>query len=242
MFSARQIWQRALNIILPPLCAGCRAPVSDPHLLCAACWQGLSFVAAPFCQRCGIPFEVEIDEALTCDACLSFSPAFDRARAPLVYDAASRPLILRLKHADQMHLAQTFAPLLRGAGAELLARADLLVPVPLARWRLWRRRYNQSAELARSLARLTGVPAALQAVKRVRATPSQGGLNREQRRKNVKKAFAVPDAALVRQKTIVLIDDVMTSGATAHECAQVLKAAGAARVDVLAVARVPLSG
>lgn len=237
----RRAWQTLIDLILPPLCAGCRTPVGAPYTLCPACWQGLTFIAPPFCQRCGIPFELALDEALTCDACLTDSPAFDRARAPLTYNEPSRKLILQLKHGDALHYAHTFAPMMRMAGRELLARADLLVPVPLARWRLWRRRYNQSAELARALSALTGTTVLYHTLRRMRRTPSQGGLNRAERRRNVKNAFAVSLNDAVKDKTIVLIDDVMTSGATVHECARMLKKAGAARVDVLAIARVPLA-
>ncbi len=237
---AFMLWQTFVDIILPPLCAGCRTPVGSPHTLCAACWNNLTFIATPFCQRCGVPFAIELEENLTCDACLEDSPAFDRARAPLVYDEASRPLILKLKHADALHLAPTLVPLMRAAGAELLARADLLIPVPLSRWRLWRRRYNQSAELVRALSKATGLPAETQALQRVRHTPSQGRLNRTERRRNVKGAFIA--SATVKDKVVVLVDDVLTSGATVNECARALKAAGAKRIDVLSVARVPLGG
>src|SRR5690606_14074182 len=116
----------------PPLCIGCRVPVGAPYMLCGECWRGLAFIAPPFCRRCGIPFALEYEAELACDACLSHDPAFDRARAPLVYDAQSRRLILKLKHADALHFAQSFAPLMRTAGMDILARADLLIPVPLS--------------------------------------------------------------------------------------------------------------
>lgn len=235
-----------LDMILPPLCSGCKNPVGAVGTLCPTCWQGLTFIATPHCACCGLPFDILSDssamDTMLCDACLAQRPAFDRARAPLVYDEASRALILRFKHGDALHLSRLFAPLLAGAGAALLARADALVPVPLSRRRLWKRRYNQSAELARQLSQQTSIPSLLHMLRRVRATPSQGGLTQAERRKNVKGAFAVADPAQIAGKTIVLIDDVMTSGATVNEAAKTLKDAGAARVDVLAIARVPRSG
>lgn len=233
---------RLLDLLLPPLCSSCRAIVGANGTLCPACWRQLNFIAAPHCTRCGVPFELEVGDnaqgGLQCGACIAAPPRYDRARAPLLYDDASRGLILRFKHGDALQLARSFAPLLAGAGAALLARADLLVPVPLARGRLWKRRYNQAALLAHAVGREAKIKVAPDLLRRVRKTPSQGGLSRAEREKNVKGAFALARHADVKGKIVIVIDDVLTSGATVGECARVLLKAGAARVDVLTVARV----
>lgn len=229
------------DALLPPLCATCKEDVISQGALCARCWGNLNFVGPAHCQCCGVPFEV-IDGAdgLQCDMCMREPPAFARARAPLVYDDASRTMIMRLKHGDELHIVPSFVPFLRQAGAVLLARADALVPVPLHRWRLFKRRYNQSALMANALAASMNIAVLPEALVRTRPTPTQGARDRKERFKNVKGAFAVKNTEAVEGKTLVLIDDVLTTGATASECAKVLLAAGAARVDVLTLARVTL--
>ncbi|WP_207483595.1 ComF family protein [Arenibaculum pallidiluteum] len=237
--------RRVLDLLLPPRCLGCGVRVHAQGTLCAACWAGLSFLAPPWCACCGLPFTVDpgSGDAL-CGACLAEPPAFARARAALAYDDASRGLVLGFKHADRTHAAPAFGAWMARAGAGVLDGADLLVPVPLHRWRLFRRRYNQAALLARALARLTGVPAAPDLLARRRATPSQGTLGREARRRNVAGAVAVRRgrADAVKGRRIVLVDDVLTTGATLSECARVLLRAGAAQVDALALARVVRDG
>lgn len=231
------------DAVLPPLCFGCRAPVDHVGALCPACWRGLNFISGACCQRCGVPFDVVAGaDNFDCEQCLRQPPAFSRARAPLMYDDASRGLIMQFKHGDQLHAARSFLPWLQTSGTEILARADVIIPVPLSRWRLFVRRYNQAALLAQLLARATNKIVLVDALRRIRRTPSQGGRSRAERFKNVKGAFAVPPrmAAQLQGKTVVLVDDVLTTGATASECAATLLAAGAARVDVLTVARVPL--
>jgi ComF family protein len=153
------------------------------------------------------------------------------------YDDSSRQLVLALKHGDRLHLAPTLAQWMRRAGAELLAGADLLVPVPLHWTRLFARRYNQAAVLALAMAKSAGLAVSADCLIRHRRTPSQGRKNALARRRNVAGAFALRRAGEVRGKNILLIDDVLTTGATVEECARVLKRAGAARVDVLALAR-----
>jgi ComF family protein len=229
-----------LDALLPPRCIGCGALVRDPGALCAGCWTGLSFLAEPLCGRCGVPFEYAVAEESLCGRCLAEPPAYGRARAAVVYDEASRPLVLRFKHGDELHAAPLYATWLARAGASLLAEADLLVPVPLHRWRLLARRYNQSAVLATAVARISGRPVAVDALLRVRRTPSQGTLGRAARERNVAGAFRVrPGAAdRVKGRRILLIDDVLTSWATVNACTRALRRSGAAAVDVLTVARV----
>jgi len=238
-------WRRAarsvLDFVYPPLCIGCRAPVSEPGNLCAACWQGVGFLDGPACVCCGVPFDLDPGPGTRCAACYADPPSFDRARAVMRYDAASRGPILALKHADRLDLVPGFARWLDRAGRELLDEADFIVPVPLHASRLWMRRYNQSAELARGLGRLRSKPVEVLLLRRVRATPSQGEMpSAKARRRNMRGAFQVPHAsrARVAGRTVLLVDDVLTTGATADACARALKHAGAAKVHVLALARV----
>ncbi|MDB5740653.1 MAG: amidophosphoribosyltransferase [Alphaproteobacteria bacterium] len=228
----------ALDLLFPPQCMACRAPVRDSGF-CAACWGSIAFLDGPGCACCGLPFAVALEGENLCAACLARPPAFDSARAILAYDDASKGAILALKHADRLDLVPGFSRWLARAGRAGIDDCDLIVPVPLHRARLWRRRYNQAAELARRLARDLRLPADNQALARSRATPSQGAMpSAKARRRNVQRAFQVPDPAKVAGKRILLLDDVLTTGATAEACARALKRAGAAKVHVLALARV----
>ncbi len=198
----------------------------------------MQFIAEPLCDGCGAPFEYDIGGR--CAACLAQPRAFDRARAACLYDEASRDLILKFKHADRTDLSRLFSRWIARAAAELLAEADAVAPVPLHPTRLLGRRYNQAAEIARPLARAHRLAYLPDALVRARRTDSQGGKSGSGRRRNVAGAFAVPDTRRrqVEGRRILLIDDVLTTGATAEGCARALLAAGASAVDVAVVARV----
>jgi len=230
-----------LDALLPGRCLRCGIIVDAAGALCATCWEAVHFLAEPLCERCGQPFELDPAATASCAACLAHPPDYGRARAVFRYDEASRPLVLRFKHADRTSAAPHFARWMARAGADLLADSDIIVPVPLHRWRLWRRRYNQAALLALALARLAGQRCAPDALVRARATPSQGTLGRNQRRRNVHGAFRLRRAAAVEGRRVLLIDDVLTSGATVGECVRVLRQGGATEVDVLTLARVVLA-
>ncbi|HTH18345.1 MAG TPA: ComF family protein [Magnetospirillum sp.] len=234
--------RRALDAVLPPLCLCCGAVVAEPGSLCPQCWSAVSFLGPPWCPACGHPFDLDpgaTDDTL-CAPCLAKPPPWRRARAVFRYDSSSKPLVLRFKHGDRLEGAGAFARWMARTGDELLAEADLIAPVPLHRWRLLARRYNQAAVLAVALAKLSGVAVAPDLLVRTRRTPAQGHLNREERRKNVRGAFELPlrRAAKVAGKRVLLVDDVLTTGATLGECSRVLLAAGAASVDVLTLGRV----
>ena len=241
---ARGAGRRALDALLPARCLACGAIVDAPGARCAPCWGQLAFIAPPLCTRCGLAFELppqggESSGSVACAACAGDPPLFGRARAALTYDDRAKSLVLRFKHADATHAGPGFARWMAQAGGALLAECDLIAPVPLHRWRLLWRRYNQAALLAHALGRLSGKPVAPGLLVRRRATPSQGHLNPAQRRANVAGAFALrPAAAGIEGKRVLLVDDVLTTGATAGECAKVLLKAGAAAVDVLTLARV----
>lgn len=228
----------ALDALLPPQCLCCGDLVGEPGALCPACWERIDFIAPPLCARCGAPFELDAGTAALCGGCVRQPPIFERARAVFVYDDPGKGLVLRFKHADRTDMAPSFARWMARAGAELLADADLITPVPLHWTRLLRRRFNQAALLANQLARLSGRPAAPRLLIRRRRTKPQGTMGRDERGRNVRGAFAVRDPWAVAGRRVLLIDDVLTTGATLSECTRALLKAGACAVDVLTLARV----
>ena len=238
-----ELGRSALDFLLPPHCAACDARVATAGLLCASCFAATRFIGEPCCDRCGVAFSAQAEggQARLCLDCETDPPLFRRARAALTYDEQGRRLILPFKHADKPELAHLLAPHMTRAGADLLRDADVLVPVPLHRRRLFARRYNQAALLALALGRLTGLAAIPDGLRRVRNTASLGQKTATERAQEIVDAFAVRPGRADRLagKAVVLIDDVMTSGATANACATVLLDAGARSVDVLVAARVP---
>jgi ComF family protein len=234
----RALLRRVLDVALPPLCPACRDPLGDGAGLCAACWSKLSFIEPPFCARLGIPFTYDPGPGLLSMEAIANPPAYARARAAVRYDETARALVHAFKYSDRLDLAPMMGQWMARAGRELLAGADGLVPVPLHWRRLWSRRFNQSAALAGAISRECRVPVLHDALKRVRATMQQVGLSKAQRADNVQGAFRAPDKATVAGRRLVLVDDVLTSGATVDTCARALLRAGAAQVDVLVFARV----
>ncbi len=239
----RQAWHVVRDALWPPHCIGCGTTVEGQPGLCPACWKNLTFIGPPQCVRCGLPFPYEVAENAVCAACAAEPPAYARGRAAVLYDDASRRLILGFKHGDRLDAAGVFSGWLALAARDLISSADLIVPVPLHWLRLAKRRYNQAAILARRLAQQTHIAYEPGLLVRRRRTAPLGHKSRSDRRRAVKGAFAVADGARARLdgRRVLLIDDVLTSGATAEECAKVLKMAGATAVDVAALARTPFN-
>lgn len=225
---------------LPPLCPSCREPVGATAGLCAVCWSKLSPIERPFCERLGIPFVYDPGPGILSMQAIADPPAYQRARAAVRYDDVARSLVHAFKYGDRLDLAPTIGRWMARAGQELLAEAEMIVPVPLHWQRLWARRFNQSAALAKVVGGISGVVVHPAVLKRVKATPQQVGLSRSERALNVQGVFKVPPEgkAAVAGRRILLMDDVLTSGATADACARALLRAGARSVDVLVFARV----
>ncbi|WP_243370443.1 ComF family protein [Microvirga solisilvae] len=238
-FGARMA-KAALGLLYPPSCIACQGATGEPHGLCAACWSGIRFIERPFCERLGTPFQVDLGQSLLSPAAIADPPVFQRARAVAEYDGTASLLVHRLKYNDRLELARALGTMMTRAGAELLAEADVIVPVPLHRWRLWRRRFNQAMALAQIVAAESGVPCDPSLLHRVKRTRRQVGLTKAQRQENLQGAFRVlPEAkARLKGKTVLLIDDVLTTGSTANAASRALLRGGAAKVDILAFARV----
>jgi ComF family protein len=228
------------SLVYPPTCIGCGGATGEPHTLCGTCWAGIRFIERPFCERLGTPFAVDLGMALVSPAAIAGPPVFARARAVARYDDTARTLVHRLKYSDRLDLARALGAMMARSGAELAAECDVIVPVPLHRFRLWWRRFNQSMELARIVAARHDKPCDPFLLGRVKRTAPQVGLSRNQRAENLQGAFRVPNSARPRLKgkRVLLVDDVLTTGATANAASRALLRGGAASVDVLAFARV----
>lgn len=236
----QKIWDVAINTLLPPRCLATGEIVDAPGMVSPAFWSELQFIEDPFCKTCGIPFSFDIAGGALCAACMEREPLFDQSRSAVTYNEASRKLVLAFKYGDRLHAVHTFAPWMIRAGQDLIATADMIIPVPLHTRRLRERRFNQSALLAQEVAARTGKSYIPDALQRTRHTLPQKGLSAKDRNKNVHGAFAVNEHTLSRLagKNILLVDDVFTTGATLNECARVLKAAKVSAVNVLTIARV----
>jgi ComF family protein len=233
-------WHGLVDVVTPPLCLSCQASVTAGAALCLACWQKLQFIDDPVCAVLGTPFAYDEGQGTVSPAAIADPPLWDAARAAVAFSEASGHLVHLLKYRDNHEAGLAMVRMMAGAGKALLAEADVIVPVPLHRRRLWQRRFNQAAFLAQRLSMTSGTPWSHDVLLRVEATTSQVGLDASERRKNVRRAFAV-DAlrcSSVAGKCVLLVDDVRTTGATANACAETLKKAGASRVTLLSFALV----
>jgi ComF family protein len=238
----RRLGRAVVDGVLPPRCLACGTIVDEPDALCSSCWAGMTFFAPPWCAVCGLPFPHPMGEEAVCADCARQKPSWDRARAVMRYDKHSRHLVLALKHGDRTHVARALGRWMGRAGAELLQGADMIVPVPLHWTRLFTRRYNQAGLLAHAVRAAGGPPVMADWLVRRRRTPSQGRLGPVARVRNVRGAFAVRRGCDVKGKRIVLVDDVLTTGATVEECARVLRRGGAASIGVLTLSRAVRAG
>jgi ComF family protein len=230
----------ALNVCLPPRCLVCTCPVSDHGSLCVDCWKGIDFIVPPLCDRLGTPFEIDMGENILSVRAIATPLAVSRVRAVALYTSTTRQMVHRLKYGDRLDMASPMARMMAVAGAELLADNEVLIPVPLHPFRLWRRRFNQASELARGLSQGSGVPVVDGVLKRQRATVPQVGLKAAERARNVSGAFHIPESMLgnIRGKRVLLVDDVMTTGSTLDAAARILRRVGAVDVDALTFALV----
>lgn len=239
---ARGVGAGVLDLLFPPACLACRRATETANSLCADCWARVRFIERPYCERLGTPFSIDLGvDGLLSPEAVADPPVYARARAVVRFeDGPARLLVHRLKYYDRIEIAKPLGAWMARAGAELLLDADLLVPVPLHRMRLMSRRFNQANALAQAISACSGVAVDPFALERVKPTPSQVGLTRAQRTSNLQGAFRVPDskAPQVTGRAIVLVDDVLTTGATANAASRALVRAGARRVDVLVFARV----
>ncbi|WP_246333151.1 ComF family protein [Aureimonas mangrovi] len=239
------VWRVALapveRFFYPPVCAGCQSAVGQASALCARCWSGLVFIERPFCEILGTPFAHEMGEGAVSPAAIAEPPPFARARAAVIHHDLAARLVSALKYSDRTELAVLMSRWMLRAGMELLADAEAIVPVPLHRGRLFRRRFNQAAELSRAIAKASGVPYRPLALQRVKATRTQVGLGAEARRRNVRGAFAVQPERRgeIEGRRVLLVDDVFTTGSTIASASRALRRAGAREVDVLTFSRAP---
>ena len=236
----RGLWRSLIDIITPPLCLGCSAQVMEPASLCTTCWGTLRFLDHPVCDVMGTPFAYDQGEGILSAEALADPPGWDRARAAVLFDEHSKEIVHQLKYRDRAEAGIFMGRMMARAGAGLLQEADFIVPVPLHRGRLWRRRFNQAAILAQLITPNAPFKFTPGLLVRTRATAQQVGLSARERQKNVRNAFAVPFEAKARiaGKCIVLVDDVRTTGSTLRACTAALRAAGAARIYVLTFALV----
>ncbi|NDV88689.1 ComF family protein [Aurantimonas aggregata] len=228
------------RLLFPPVCPGCQAALTGAGTVCPECWPKLRFIERPFCEVLGLPFAYDLGKGFLSAEAIAEPPPFARLRAAVIYEDLAARLVGALKYSDRTDLVPLMAGWMQRAGAELLADADIVVPVPLHSGRLWRRRFNQSAELARRIAREAGTAYSALALRRVKPTRSQVGLGASQRQENVRGAFKVVDPRRpeIQGRRVLLVDDVYTTGATTASATRALKRAGARDVDVLVFARV----
>jgi len=237
---AKHLWRGFVDVVTPPRCLACHTLVREPSSLCAICWPLLKQIDEPVCAVLGTPFAYDEGEGTVSPAAIANPPAWDRSRAAVVFDDASRKLVHGLKYHDTQEAGLLMARMMARAGRTLLDETELILPVPLHRFRLWQRRFNQSAYLAQRLSLWSGKPWKGDMLLRSKATKAQVGLDGAERRKNLKGAFSVPleKQPGIAGRHILLVDDVLTTGATASACAKTLKEHGARQVDVLTFALV----
>lgn len=228
------------RVIYPPVCVGCSVICEKHSALCSQCWSELHFIDRPFCDITGRPFSHDLGEGIISADAIANPPPYRRARAAIIYDGKARKIVHRFKFKDQSNLSHLMADWMIRAGQDCIKDADFIIPVPLHRWRLISRKYNQSADLARLIGQKVDLAYLPSILLRQRHTKPQVGLAASERQKNVKGAFKVLDEKRsdILGSHIVLVDDVFTTGATVNAATKALLKAGAREVSVLTFARV----
>jgi len=229
-------FSKLFDLLLPPRCASCQDIVLENKTLCGPCWIDANFISAPFCACCGLPFEIDVADGALCLNCSKRPPPFTQTRCVFAYDDFSKGMILSFKHGDRCDLAPTFAQMMARSGTDLIAATDLILPIPLHWRRLGMRRYNQAGLLANEISKITHIPTCPNTLKRIRHTQTQGHLSRMARQRNLQGAFKVEKN--IKGKSILLIDDVLTTGSTLINATNTLLKAGAIEVRCLTIARV----
>jgi ComF family protein len=232
-------WSMLADLLYPATCSGCGVVTGAQRSLCPACWGGIRFIERPYCEVLGSPFSHDLGSGIVSAEAIADPPVFDRLRSAAIHHGVVRDLVLGLKYRDRTDLAPMMSAWMMRASDGTVAACDAIVPVPLHRARLFFRKYNQAAELARHLAGLSGKPLLAATLLRVKRTTQQVGLGARARQDNVRGAFAIAEgrAGDIFGRRIVLVDDVYTTGATVSAAVRVLKRAGAADVTVLTFAR-----
>ena len=231
----RDLGRLLLDFALPARCPGCAEVIEEVGAFCPTCWGAMEWLGNSGCQQCGLPLEGT--EADICGRCLADPPKLDRMRAAVAYDDLPRSIALRLKYGGKVALARTMARYMTPLKGDW-ENGSVVIPVPLHRWRLWRRGFNQSTLVAQELSKSWGLTTESRLLRRVKRTRPLKGMNHAQRRKAVAGAFALADADRIKGRTVILVDDVLTSGSTAEACAKVLRRAGASRIELICWARV----
>jgi ComF family protein len=228
-----------VDLVFPPRCPLCGEAIAAQTGLCPACWATLAIPGDPSCARCSRPFGEDMAAGSICAPCLGDPPRHDGIAAATLYNDASRKLILSLKHGNRISLAAMMAALM-ATRLRFLDEGWIVAPVPLHRWRIWKRGFNQSAELAREICRKSEARLIVDLLERRKATPSLGGLGKKARKRALSGAITINPgrAAIIRGAHIVLVDDVLTSGATSDACVRSLKNAGAEKVVIACFSRV----
>ena len=236
-----QMLRQSLDLLFPPQCGLCREIIADNGEICSDCWQKLNFISNPLCKICGYPHEFDMGEGAQCGACMANEPQFHGHRSALYYDEHSKRLVHDLKYYDRPIMVRRLGQWMAQTAPDWLALENvILMPIPIHRYRLWKRKYNQAALLAKTIAKQQNMEVELEGLIRTKNRPPQASLPRAKRLKNLNAAFAVNPKIAIKNRPIILIDDVMTTGATVNACARLLKKAGSGRVFCLTFARTVL--
>ncbi|WP_338406253.1 MULTISPECIES: ComF family protein [unclassified Wolbachia] len=226
--------KKATNLIFPNVCVSCECIIDENLNLCSECNKKINFLTKHYCNVCGI---VISDNIYTCGKCIINPPSFKVLRSVFAYDQHSKNMIINFKFFDNLNYVKIYAKWIYQANQDTFQNAEVVIPIPLHKMRLFKRKYNQAALLAKELSKLSNLSYTPFAIKRLRHTTPQAGLSLKQREKNLKKAFSISNKKIIENKIVILVDDVVTTGATVRSCSQEILNSGAKEVRVLSLAR-----